>query len=112
MNSQTFQNNIHDEQLMKAYKLFKKAEKAKNKTDREQLYQSHGLRFVENAFWSMQFSDLHAALSFNELHNNCHGLGGKHAFKEAMRIIKIMPAQASRTAAFTIGPQYVNFFHV
>jgi len=33
---------------------------------------------VENAFWRVQFSDPHMALSFDHMHNYPHGLGGKH----------------------------------
>ncbi|KAG6807206.1 hypothetical protein H0H92_008416, partial [Tricholoma furcatifolium] len=87
-----------------AYKLFRQAEKA-NKTHRDNWFKSLGLRFIENAFWGINNSDPHAALSFDELHNNSHGLGGKHLFKEAKRVIKNMKPQASREAASIIGEQ-------
>jgi hypothetical protein len=38
---------------------------------------------MKNAFWNVQFSDPHRAISFDEMHANDHGLGGKHFFPQA-----------------------------
>ena len=41
-----------------------------------------------NTFWSVQFSDPHAATAFNHIHNNAHGTGGKHILPELKCHIK------------------------
>jgi hypothetical protein len=32
----------------------------------------------QNAFWTVPYSDPHQVLTFDRMHNNSHGLGGKH----------------------------------
>ncbi|KAG6905321.1 hypothetical protein DXG01_003456 [Tephrocybe rancida] len=91
-----------------AIALYLKGKHARNKTALENLYKPKGLRFVKNAFWTVRFSDPHAAASFDELHNNCHGLGGKHAFKEVKRLIKALPGSGNREASL-IGERFAAF---
>ena len=38
-------------------------------------------------FWTVNFSDPHAASSFDLMHNNAHGIGGKHIWPELQRHI-------------------------
>lgn len=43
--------------------------------------------FDKNAFWDVQFSDPHIALSFDQLHVNDLGLGGAHFFPQAKQFV-------------------------
>jgi hypothetical protein len=59
---------------------------------------------LQNAFWSVNFSDPHKAVSFDEMHSNDHGLGGKHLFPEAKRHISLL----GRKAVEIVEAEYVN----
>jgi hypothetical protein len=48
------------------------------------------IRPVENAFWSVQFSDPFKALSWDRMHNYAHGLGGKHIWPVLKKYIFAM----------------------
>ncbi|KAG5349664.1 hypothetical protein C0989_002474 [Termitomyces sp. Mn162] len=64
----------------------------------------------QNAFWSVHFSYPHAAAAFDELHKNCHGVSGKHLFKEAKCLINEMSAPDHCKVAATIGKHYLFVF--
>ncbi|KAJ3563803.1 hypothetical protein NP233_g8701 [Leucocoprinus birnbaumii] len=59
-----------------------------NKKDAEALLKSKGLRPVKNAFWEIEGFDLHRAISFDRMHNNAHGLGGKHLWPLLLEYLK------------------------
>ncbi|KAF9470013.1 hypothetical protein BDZ94DRAFT_1329905 [Collybia nuda] len=56
--------------------------------EHEDLLKSIGLRNVENAFWSVQFSDPHQALAWDHMHNYSYGLGGKHIWPKIQNHIE------------------------
>ncbi|KAJ7443500.1 hypothetical protein B0H11DRAFT_2091370 [Mycena galericulata] len=84
--------------------VIKKARKL-NAEGRENLLKSHGLRNVDNVFWSVAYSDPHQGLSFEHLHSYSLGLWGKHLFP---RIKKHAERISSRTGA-KIDEQYSAF---
>ncbi|KAG6806827.1 hypothetical protein H0H92_011626, partial [Tricholoma furcatifolium] len=47
----------------------------------EQILKQYSLRAVENAFWTVQGTDLHCALSYDTLHFDDNGLWEDHFFK-------------------------------
>ncbi|KAJ7651825.1 hypothetical protein B0H17DRAFT_1269904 [Mycena rosella] len=51
---------------------------ARNKTEREQILQSHGLHFTENFFWSLSNSDPYHSYTYDVLHADDLGKWGKH----------------------------------
>ncbi|KAG6836215.1 hypothetical protein H0H93_010132 [Arthromyces matolae] len=73
------------------------------KTEREKDLRAQGLRPVENAFYNVRFSHPFDSLTFDELHNNDHGLGGKHLFAEIKRQVDTKPASAKRLAESSIS---------
>ncbi|KAG6823687.1 hypothetical protein H0H92_009350, partial [Tricholoma furcatifolium] len=73
--------------------LYNEALVASTKGEQDRILMSQGLRLVE-------------AYSFDELHNNDHGVGGKHLFPEIVRTIKAMPAKQRRQAARQIGDHH------
>ncbi|KAG6810964.1 hypothetical protein H0H92_009583 [Tricholoma furcatifolium] len=92
------------DEAMKALKL---AEKATSKAARERILKPLGLRNVMNTFFSINNSDPFAACTFDKLHNNCHGLGRKHAFKKIKWLIKALPS-GGRDESRSIGKQMEN----
>ena len=52
----------------------------------------------------MEFSDPHAAMSFDHMHNNAHGTGGNHIWPEIQRHISDLPGNMQDE----IDSQYVN----
>ena len=58
---------------------------------------------MQNAFWTVQFSDPHRAITFDEMHANDHGLGGKHLFPQA----KLFVSQLGAAACQKVDDQYV-----
>ncbi|KAG6834983.1 hypothetical protein H0H93_005922, partial [Arthromyces matolae] len=87
-------------------KCLDKANKAKTKKDKEEILKAQGLRPVENAFWDLNFSDPHDVVTFDELHNNCHGVGGKHSIEELVRLVDAKPD--SRDVHTAIGQSMVS----
>ncbi|EDR00662.1 uncharacterized protein LACBIDRAFT_313195 [Laccaria bicolor S238N-H82] len=57
------------------------ANECRRKDDAEEILKKKGLRGVQNSFWDIENSDPHHALSFDRMHNNSHGLGGRHILK-------------------------------
>ena len=53
----------------------------------------------------MQFSDPHQAVSFDEMHSNDHGLGGKHLFPEIKRQIQLLGRKSVEMA----DAEYIDF---
>ncbi|KAG6808950.1 hypothetical protein H0H92_002276 [Tricholoma furcatifolium] len=89
--------------------LYKQALQAKTKDERNRILKTQGLRLIENAWWDMgPLYDPYAAYSFDELHNNDHGVGGKHIFPEIVRVIKSMPSKQRREAAHIVGEQMAS----
>ena len=58
---------------------------------------------LKNAFWDVQFSDPHRAITFDEMHANDHGLGGKHFWPQTKGFVE----QLGNNAAKQIDDQYV-----
>lgn len=58
---------------------------------------------LKNAFWDIQFSDPHSAITFDEMHVNDHGLGGKHFWPQAKEFVTDLPSKAAKQ----IDDQYV-----
>ena len=56
----------------------------------------------------MQFSDPHQAVSFDEMHSNDHGLGGKHLFPEIKRQIQLLGCKSVEMA----DAAYIDFCFV
>jgi hypothetical protein len=54
----------------------------------------------------VRFSDPHQAVSFDEMHSNDHGLGGKHLFPEAKHHIRLLGRKAIEMAE----SEYVTLF--
>ena len=52
----------------------------------------------------MEFSDPHAAMSFDHMHNNAHGTGGNHIWPEIQCHISDLPGNMQDE----IDSQYVN----
>jgi len=44
--------------------------------------------FLKNAFWGLEYSDPFKALTFDRMHNNSHGLGGKHLWPVLVKYIE------------------------
>lgn len=84
-------------------KIWIEAQSLTTKAAREKLFKAQSLRNVENAFWDLANSDPHQAVTFDKLHVNDHGLGGKHAYPEARRLVENLPG---RSGADKIGKQY------
>ncbi|KAK7680232.1 hypothetical protein QCA50_016741 [Cerrena zonata] len=63
-------------------------------SEREGLYKEEGLRNVENAFFSIPFSDPYDALSFDRLHANAEGNFGKHLYPTLQGCIKDINREA------------------
>jgi len=62
--------------------------------DRNELLKAYGLRPVDNIFWRINNSDVHAALSFDRLHAHHAGLFGKHLWEELQERITDLGRQA------------------
>ncbi|KAI5983591.1 hypothetical protein EDD15DRAFT_2533716 [Pisolithus albus] len=77
----------------------------RSRKDGEALMQKQSLRPVENAFWRVNHSDPHRALSFDHLHYDDMGMGD-HLFKE----IKKNLAEIGRHAEKAVDDQY-DFLH-
>ena len=54
----------------------------------------------------MNFSDPHEAVSFDEMHSNDHGLGGKHLFPEVKHYILLQGCKAIEIAE----AEYIDSF--
>ncbi|KAG6808615.1 hypothetical protein H0H92_003492 [Tricholoma furcatifolium] len=89
--------------------LYYRALQARTKDERNRILKTQGLRLIENAWWDMgPLYDPYAAYSFDELHNNDHGVEGKHIFPEIIRVIKSMPSKQRREAAHIVGEQMAS----
>ncbi|KAJ3555276.1 hypothetical protein NP233_g12248 [Leucocoprinus birnbaumii] len=84
-----------------------------NKTMAEQILKEKGLRRVDNAFWAVPYSDPHKALTFDRMHNNSHGLGGKHLWPLLQGAIeklgRVCMTQVDDRAS--VAPRWRNFNH-
>ncbi|KAH9476946.1 hypothetical protein JR316_0010862 [Psilocybe cubensis] len=59
-----------------------------NVTQGEALLKKNGIRPIENAFMTVQFSDPHEILSWDRMHCYSHGLGGKHLWPAVRTYIR------------------------
>jgi hypothetical protein len=59
---------------------------------------------LKNAFWNVCFSDPHRAITFDEMHANDHGLGEKHFWPQAKRLLE----QLGGNAVQQVEDQYVK----
>ncbi|KAJ7622984.1 hypothetical protein B0H17DRAFT_1164466 [Mycena rosella] len=89
-----------------------KAARKLNADGREVLLKDHGLRNVDNVFWSIAYSDPYHALSFEHLHSYSSGLWGTHLFSR----VKLHVERLGRTAAlvdeqFDLFPRWRNLNH-
>ncbi|KAH9959379.1 hypothetical protein BGW80DRAFT_1438935 [Lactifluus volemus] len=67
--------------------LVHQARSLKTAAQRDTFLSEHGLRSVDNVFWSLQNSDPHRALSFDRLHSNNSGLFGHHLWEQFKALI-------------------------
>jgi len=74
--------------------IVEKALKETSATKQDIITSVESLRPVMNAFWTVQFSDPHKAITFDEMHANDHGLGGKHFFPQAKLFVSKLGANA------------------
>ncbi|KAJ3563065.1 hypothetical protein NP233_g9182 [Leucocoprinus birnbaumii] len=74
------------------------ASRASTKQDAEKILKEKSLRPVNNAFWTLPHSDPHRALTFDRMHNNAHGLGGKHLWPLLQVTLAQLPAARSKMA--------------
>ncbi|TFK58364.1 hypothetical protein BDN72DRAFT_751716, partial [Pluteus cervinus] len=58
------------------------ARQSTTKVLKESMLKQAGLRDVDNAFWTIAYSDPHATLGFDEMHAYSGGLGGRHLWPE------------------------------
>ncbi|KAF8956317.1 hypothetical protein BDZ97DRAFT_1907242 [Flammula alnicola] len=61
-----------------------------NAKEGEELLKANGLRAIDlkNAFMSVAWSDPHEILSYDHMHNDSHGLGGKHLYSSVLTYLK------------------------
>ncbi|KAF8961518.1 hypothetical protein BDZ97DRAFT_1921202 [Flammula alnicola] len=62
--------------------------RACNASEGEELLKANGLRAIDNAFMSVEWSDPHKSLSYDPMHNDGHGLGGKHLYPSVLIYLK------------------------
>ncbi|PPQ82862.1 hypothetical protein CVT24_008300 [Panaeolus cyanescens] len=78
----------------------------------EQL-KKQGLRGIENAFWTVAFSDPFKALSWDRMHNYALGLGGKHIYPLISKYIKTVSKDAANTVDAQVSalPRWQGLYH-
>ena len=59
------------------------------------LFMNMVFNFIQNAFWSVKYSDPNHALSWDRLHNYSHGLGGKHLWPCLKKHISELPGSCA-----------------
>ena len=52
----------------------------------------------KNAFMTVAWSDPHKILSYDRMHNDSHGMGGKHLLPTVLNYLKASKTRASRDA--------------
>ncbi|KAJ3559044.1 hypothetical protein NP233_g11364 [Leucocoprinus birnbaumii] len=65
-------------------------------SEAEENLKSHGLHPIQNAFWDLSHSDPHQALSFDRMHNNAHGVGGKHLWPLIQKYTEQLPRESRK----------------
>lgn len=62
----------------------------------------------QNTFWDIKYCDPYQALSFDHMHSNSHGLGGKHLWPE----VQLHVTRLGRSALVTVDNQYATAFYL
>ena len=57
---------------------------------------------------SVAWSDPHEILSYDRLHNDSHGLGGKHIYRTVLLYLKTSPGRASRDALSELDKRFLS----
>ncbi|KAF6743705.1 hypothetical protein DFP72DRAFT_113420 [Ephemerocybe angulata] len=70
--------------------IYTEANAMETAAEREGLFQSVGLRNVENVFWKLKYSDPYSALSWDRLHAYHSGLFRKHILTEFLTLLEIL----------------------
>ncbi|KAF9470064.1 hypothetical protein BDN70DRAFT_770837, partial [Pholiota conissans] len=71
----------------KCLDIYKKAQQLESEEEKEALLKSVGLRDIENVFWSLERTDVYAALSWDRLHSYHGGMFSDHLWVQFKKAI-------------------------